>query len=135
MRHPAFMLIELLAGILILGLLSIACSKILLELRKKEAMAYQLSESLISIEVGLLQIERLLENAKNIRFEGGILSFEDEGKMHALSLNHSRLTLDDSGIIEGIKSFSAYRIGVDFVVELCGNKKCFRRVILMYGDD
>ncbi len=35
MRQRAFVLIELVAGIMILGIISIACSKILLELRKK----------------------------------------------------------------------------------------------------
>ena len=131
----AFVFIELVAGIVILGVISIACSKILLELRKKEQSSYYLGVNMLNLESGLLQVEHLLENAKGIRFDHNILSFESEGRGHNLSLKSNILSLDGYEILSGIKSFRAYGVGMDWVIEMCGARKCFRRVVLIYGDE
>ncbi len=134
MRHfTAFILVEFVMAVVILGVLSISSATILLELKKKEKTAKILAQRHMYLESTLLQIQRLLERAKNISFSDSKLYFEDNG-MHVISLDADVLSLDRGGLIDGISKFSAYRIQEDWIVELCQGKGCLNAAVLVYGD-
>lgn len=127
-------MIEAIAGVLILGLIAVASSKIMLELRKQEDTSQIFSLEYTKLFSTLLELGALLENSTNIFFENNRLHFTSKDFLsHTISLASTSLYLDLDPILLDVRDFSAYPAGKNWVLKIC-MKKCLTWGILMHGE-
>lgn len=134
MQMRAFALLEFVFGIVILGLISITCAKMLLHLKQKELFAQNASIQTISLQNTLLQISHLLENAKTIDIKNHHLIFTDNLSSHSIALKNHTLFLDDLLLLDSLKSFEVAFLKDDLLITLCMQSLCLQKVFLRYGD-
>lgn len=134
MQMRAFALLEFVFGIVVLGLVSITCAKMLLHLKQKELFAQNTSIQTISLQNTLLQISHFLENAKIISIKDNALYFTDDTSNHSITLKNHTLFLDDIMLLDSLKSFEITPIKDDLLITLCAKSLCLQKVFLRYGD-
>ena len=131
----AFILIELVVGILIVGMISIATSQLLLYLKKQEIVAYNLSQITLKLENTLLQIEHYIQDAQEITFTHSKLSWKNGNQnVSFFELIDHQLFLNDKPFIQQINFFDAQKFGSHWLIKICSHTICLQRGVLIYGN-
>lgn len=122
----AFVLLEFIFGIVILGIVAITCSKLLLHLKQQEVFARQ--QSVLDLYNTLLQIDALIPS--ELVFKDNVLLWDK----HQIFLKDRQLYLDYVLLLDDIDVFEVIPIGTDWLIRLCKKRTCLQKIKLVYGD-
>ena len=153
MRLRGFVLLEFVFGIVVLGVISVTCAKLLLHFKSQEIRTHHLTTLHITLQNTLLQISHLTQNAQNLSFGNGILHFDSPDlpalwqgthlgtrpspfdaplKAHTIALRQGGLYLDDAFLLDGVEVFELRALGRDSLLHLCKVGVCLQKVRLEY---
>lgn len=130
----AFVFLEFIFGILILGIVSIVCAKLLLHLKEKEIFAQSVTQKNILIQNTLLQITNILSEATNIQIiDNRILFFKDHIK-HQIFFQEKKLYFDETILLNLVENFFVENLYTNLLIQICMQKTCLEKIVLKYGD-
>ncbi|WP_104697106.1 MULTISPECIES: hypothetical protein [unclassified Helicobacter] len=130
----AFILLEFIFGILILGIISIVCAKLLLQLKQKEIFTQNFTQQNIQIQNTLLQITNILAEAQDIQIKDNGLFFLQDNLKHQILMKGQRVLFDEVILLDFVEEFLVKIFQTNLLLKICMSKICLEKVILQYGD-
>ncbi|CBG40388.1 periplasmic protein [Helicobacter mustelae] len=134
MRIHAFVLLEFLMAVVILGVISVAATKLSLSSKKQEFLSYQQAQSSLQLINALLQISRYLEDATKIITTASSMHFYQKEHFVQVELRGEDLYLDDVLLLSFVRRLEISRTKEGLWMELCDRYLCIGHAILLYGE-